>query len=890
VRTLQLGREHGEWKLGPAVMNAVVSFVPSGDGANVVLLSRIHEVTLTGRRLKPGAVYPLRNGDRVQVEDVVVRFSGSGGAYPTAGGSWVHLAGLLGVVALCAWAVVQVSGGPLSPQLEAAPEDPPVAVDPDQRIKRQALAEAAGLERLRAYERAAAVLERAAAQVKDPQAKRELNARRAGLIGQAAKAAAEQIGRADPLEEVPTPEEAAEVPEPEEVEAPDPELQEPEAPDPEAKGPGPVPPSPAPKVEVDPFLHAVSEAIDRGVDYLSTQTDSLNRPGLYALLAFALLRSGVSPHDPRMVSLFSGFEDQVMDQTYDIAVSIMAIEARSVERVSIAALPGATSVARFRRRDLPPEDLARISSLAQQLIGGQHPAGNWGYTCPLNETTAEPFRATGGDNSNTQFAVLALHAAQRSGVSVPIRCWVKVIEHYKQDVHEEKPARSVHALGFDRYVPPVLAPLVGAPGAEVTQGWGYTTPASPSPSLQMTSGGISSIVIALDALQRAGDLDPALGAAALELVARGAAKLAHVFSIRGKPPSAGANKEYLLYSLEKAMEVSGIERLGGADWYRGSATMLVRRQQKDGSWTSVWGSALALLVLNRATLRLTEGTRVRGAGSSADARPLVVEVRGKPVNLLERLRVLAELGTPRKEISILRQAIKALARQDRPRLVVELSALVGSEEQATDRFARKQLREIVGADLDPSEYRDWGRSYVRLYEVGRWLDADTRRALQGVLAGDAGGPLLEVAVSAAVRGGGLEVVPALVDALWRAKGQDHETVCSGLRALTGEDPASDSPDPAQAGAAWRAWLRENAETLRFRQLIETFAQARPGAVEARAELLGLDPEQVVPPLLEAFALDPESSWIPPLLAELTGLGEVEPTPGAWRIAWEARAR
>lgn len=885
-----MGREHGEWKLGPAVVNAVVSFVPSGDGANVVLLSRIHEVTLTGRRLKPGAVYPLRDGDRVQVEDVVVRFSGSGGAYPTAGGSWVHLAGLLGVVALCAWAVVQVSGGPLSPQLEEAPEDPELGVDPDQRIKREALAEAAGLERLKAYERAAGVLERAAARVKDPQAKRELDARRAGLIGQAARAAAEQIGRTDPPEEVPPPEEPTELAEAEAADTDDPAVQDPEAPDPKLQEPAPVPRTPAPKAEVDPFLQGVSEAIERGVDYLSTKTDTLNRPGLYALLAFAMLRSGVSPHDPRVVALFKGFEDQVMDKTYDIAVSIMAIEARSVERVAIAALPGATSVARFRRRDLPPEDLARISALAQQLIGGQHPSGDWGYTCPLNETSSEPFRPVGGDNSNTQFAVLALHAAERSGVAVPSRCWVKVIEHYTQDVHAEKPARSVHALGFDRYVPSVLAPLVGTPGAAVTQGWGYTTPASPSPSLQMTSGGISSIVIALDALQRAGDLDPAVGASALRLVARGAAKLAHVFSIRGKPPSAGANKEYLLYSLEKAMEVSGIELLGEVDWYRASATMLVRRQQKDGSWTSVWGTALALLVLNRATLRLTEGTRVRGAGSSAVARPLVVEVRGKPVNLLERLRALSELGTPRKEISILRQAIKALARLDRPRLVVELSALVGSEEEATDRFARKQLREIVGLDLDPAAYRDWGRTYTRLYEVGRWLDPDTRRALQGVLAGDATGPLLEVAVSAAVRGGGLETVAALVDALWRAKGEDHDIVCSGLRALTGEDPASDSPDSAQAGAAWRAWLRDNAETLRFRQLIETFAQARPGAVEARAELLGLDPERVVPPLLEAFALDPESSWIPPLLGELTGLGGVEPTPGAWRIAWEGRAR
>ncbi|MCA8923237.1 MAG: hypothetical protein KDD82_15585 [Planctomycetes bacterium] len=905
LRPLYLARVDGEWALGEALKCPVASFVSSHRGAQLVALSPEPAVLLNGRRLTLGVSYPLRPGDRVQAGPASLRLTSTDPAAAAFLRRWAPLALLLGLFASSGYVALRVSAaGPAALSPPRADLEP---VGAEQRLVLRALAEAAGLERLGAYREAAEVLERAEAQLSDPLRRRDLNRKRAELLALAATepaVAAVDSGATSPppMEPPADPPPAAPPPvapqsvDPPSVDPPpdDPPPVEPPPPPPDS-GASPAdaarePPPPAPKgpqpgaedAEAG-FFARVTAAIDGGSTYLQSTALNPRRPGEFALIAFALLRSGVDPEAPTVRRMFAGFQDAPLDQTYDLAVAILALEARSIKRIATPSLGGTRTVARFRRRQVPAADLERIRGFAQQLLGGQTEGGDWGYACPAGGTRVTPApRAAQTDNSNTQFAVLALHAAARAGASVPEACWQRVLSHFTRTASEREDAASA-PLTLGEHSPELFGPT--DPSPESQRGWAYRPPPTTYKTTPaMTAAGLSSLVIAADALRQAQALDDDGFAAAALLARQAATWLAHSF--RGEAPPHSTRPTYLLYSIEKAMEVGGIELLDGKDWYRSAAEDLLRRQRSNGGWGNAIDTSLALLVLNRATLHLSGGTRARGGTALAPLRPLTVEARGQEVDLPERLSALAQEPTPRKELSLLRAAIKALPEVDRPRLAEALALLLDGEEEATRRFATQQLQGITGEALDPDGYRAWARRYRVLYDASYPLDAQEERALSEALSAPQDGPLTRVAALAAVRGRALFAVTALVQALWHLAGPTHAEACSALRALTGEDPVPDGATPEAAAAAWRAWLPGKVEALRRRGLVEDFVAGHPRAREARGELLALGRE-VVPALLEAYALRPDASWIPGLLQELTGL-DPEPTPAAWRAAWAAQ--
>ncbi|MFT3882250.1 MAG: terpene cyclase/mutase family protein [Gemmatales bacterium] len=148
----------------------------------------------------------------------------------------------------------------------------------------------------------------------------------------------------------------------------------------------------------------VRPAIEAGVEYLkSTQTNNgvwgymgnqanLNDPntiGATALIGIALMECGVSPKDRQIQAAYNIIRQAVsnpsMNYNYSICLSILFLD-----RVN-------------RDNGLKHKDAGTIMALATRITRGQVNNGGWGYNLPSSNV----------DNSNTQFAVVALWVARK---------------------------------------------------------------------------------------------------------------------------------------------------------------------------------------------------------------------------------------------------------------------------------------------------------------------------------------------------------------------------------------------------------------------------------------------------------------------------------------------
>ncbi|MCA8923171.1 MAG: hypothetical protein KDD82_15255 [Planctomycetes bacterium] len=795
------------------------------------------------------------------------------------------------------------------------PASAPQGPQPAPRVVRETLAEVAGLVRVGAYEEAARVVRAALTQVEDPAPRAALLERLESLsrhageptlgpaplgpldapppdpeprpVDEGLPAGAQALAAAEVEDEPPSPEPPRPDPKPEplRVRAPFPARAEAER---------------APRAEQDLLLREVERAIAQGVENLELRSGQVRRSGEVALCAFALLRSGVSARGRAVEGLFEALRRSETNDTYDLAVSIMALEAASLVRTGGPSAGG--TAPRYARQALPANVRDEVAALARQLVAGQTAQGDWSYTCPKRQSgTKVGKRGTGTlrgaafsggtpDNSNTQFAVLGLHAAQRCGVEVPSACWRKVFDHFSTTVSAPQPADPV-AIEWTGARPPVLLPGE-AQGTRVadpegtrtgaTQGWGYRRGSPPKPS--MTAAGLSSLVISANALLEARRLERA-EQDAVGAIARGA--MTALAEGLGAERLFGAEgwHYYMLYSLEKAMDVSGVASLDHVDWWRACARDLARAQRADGGWGTPVDTSFALLVLNRATLSLGPETRVRGGTGPAD--PLKVKVGKERVDLPLLLHEVAKGGDLRRDLSLLRRAFKALPKVHRAILSPRLAELLEVEDAATRRFAKKALRQITGESLEPEGYAAWGRDFVLMHEAAAPLRPDEVAATQRALRTARDGPLLRAAATAAVRGRLVSVVPDLIAALGRApSAETHGQLNSALRLLTAADPAAELSEQREISAAWAAWLATHRDALARRVLVVAFVTQAPEADAARAALLELGEEAVLD-LLDAFVAYPQDARIPALLEALTGL-RPDATPEAWREALAVR--
>jgi hypothetical protein len=367
---------------------------------------------------------------------------------------------------------------------------------------------------------------------------------------------------------------------------------------------------------------AVNKAIDKGVTALrGLQGGDGAWPhteiGATALAGLTLLECGVAADDKAVRAAADAVRKAsvTLNHNYSIALAIL-----------------------FFDRLGDPADIPLIESLTVRLLAGQTARGGWNYNCPpisvaevrrlqttlgphkertgrreppkaktgkrtakdlpkeIHQQLAMLHRTAGGgqhigsDNSNTQFATLALWVARRYGL--PVENALKRVE--------SRFRASQHADG----------------------GWGYFDSQEEAmhgrmagSTASMTCAGLLGLAVADGNYSEAIREKKPGGKYTRDInkdtnLRRGLAALGTAIGQpkeRGPVPRVGGRTYYFLWSLERVAVALDLKTIGKKDWYAWGAEVLLANQQADGSWQGNYGACgadtcFALLFLKRANL------------------------------------------------------------------------------------------------------------------------------------------------------------------------------------------------------------------------------------------------------------------------------------------------
>ncbi len=340
-----------------------------------------------------------------------------------------------------------------------------------------------------------------------------------------------------------------------------------------------------------PLQKRINQAIDHGIDYLVHSDVALaGEPsrrsyplGADVLVAYTLLTCGVSKERPEVAELIerAARAPYLVDQTYTLSIALLTL----------------------LKAD-PSKYKAAIVLLIARLEGGQIGTGEtaakgaWGYELPEGQSVAPKGdgakgndRIPGGhwpaprgwwDNSNTQYAVLALRSAVDFGFQVDDRVFARVADHLlrRQD--------QAGGVGY-------------GPGIREKS---YTS---------MTAGALGTLAMCADLLdtKRHAELRRRIDHA---LEVGNDWMESHVRF----PATDSGWPFYAAYAIERLGHYGHVARFGSHDWYAEGARWLVETQNASGAFgagagfegSSVSGDAVdtcfALLFLKRASAVHTE--------------------------------------------------------------------------------------------------------------------------------------------------------------------------------------------------------------------------------------------------------------------------------------------
>lgn len=319
---------------------------------------------------------------------------------------------------------------------------------------------------------------------------------------------------------------------------------------------------------------AVSAAIAKCVDYLRSSQGSGAKPGAWAghpgngcgqtcLVTLALLSAGRDIKSPEIAKALTYIRGSKPEKTYEISLKIMVLCLAE-----------------------PTKDMPQIKQLATLLVEMQTEGGGWPY-----------FKSSGGDadESNTQFAVLALWEASKLGVAIPEKCFQRGKEYWNDRSSGEA--------------------------------WGYR---GSGPTGSMTCAGIASTIILQDASE---GVDASIQGEQIRCCGQQTNQrdsldrpinwLARNFAVTHNP-GANAYTLYYLYALERVGRLTGQRFIGEHDWYREGAEFLLSSQDIGGSFRGggnedvISASAMALLFLSKGKRQVVIGHLQFGEPNSSD--------------------------------------------------------------------------------------------------------------------------------------------------------------------------------------------------------------------------------------------------------------------------------
>ena len=326
-------------------------------------------------------------------------------------------------------------------------------------------------------------------------------------------------------------------------------------------------------IQAAPSAKAVNDARLKGLEHLKAEQrpdgswEFKGHPvGITALCTIALIENGTPVSNPVVQKgyqfVVANTED--LTETYDMALAIILLSKID---------------ARANRKT--------IYLLAGRLVAGQLTSGGWSYSCPKTaasvvsgskrKVTLKPGE---GDNSCTQFAVLGLWTASRSGAAI----------EDSMALVAERFARSQNEDG----------------------GWPYKTADASRDS--MTFAGLFCLTVA-----RATRLREELrqaessGKDAGEKTDHGETLMSFPVFEKGLKQAGNyvkgvgtSSARYYLWSVERIGVMLGLKKIGETDWFDKGADALLKAQGEDGEWKDSRGTladtAFATLFLRRANL------------------------------------------------------------------------------------------------------------------------------------------------------------------------------------------------------------------------------------------------------------------------------------------------
>lgn len=319
----------------------------------------------------------------------------------------------------------------------------------------------------------------------------------------------------------------------------------------------------------------VKRSIERGVRYLtSTQhaSGAWNRlhqdcVGISSLCVLALLNSGVPVDDPHVSRglqfLRSCTSNNIggENETYQTSLLIMALIAAK-----------------------DPRDVQAIRLVASRLEAGQSHGGiqgAWSYSLPNNP------RYGGGDESNSQFAVLGLREAYSAGYIAEPQTWEQIRGYWTMRQNQDGGWGYGGFRGMDR------APSKGS----------------------LTVSGVASLAIAEQMLMTDKGVSrdgtpPCCEEPEINLpLLQGIHWMSQNFSVQKNPGTRGQDHIlYYLYGVERAGRLAGLRFFGEHDWYREGASRLLVLQRSDGQWVGVGeGETNPLVATSFSLLFLSKG-------------------------------------------------------------------------------------------------------------------------------------------------------------------------------------------------------------------------------------------------------------------------------------------
>ena len=347
--------------------------------------------------------------------------------------------------------------------------------------------------------------------------------------------------------------------------------------------------------EVDP--KAVNAAIDKGMQWLLNKfpQNKFSEQKYAELVLLTLVHAGLPPEHPIIRDNFQKLLDRNLSDTYNAGLRALLLEKvnRKFYQLQLA------EIAQFfaenqcdngqwayngRNRKLTPSVYNPVATSAKKkVVPGATQTMDEGPPPGKEIKLPQPVRSgkKTGDNSNSQYAVLALFAASRAAVAVPKGPWQEVERWFESKQNPDG------GWGYDS----AEVPGVGIVTTDMSSG-------------SMTTAGLTALIVAKFYLGKDWKNEAS--------VKKGLDWLGSNFAVNTNPGGPPLWHYYYLYGLERVGTVSGLSEFGGHRWYKEGAEFLIKMQAADGSWKSlsplqqqltdqVTDTCFAILFLKRAT-------------------------------------------------------------------------------------------------------------------------------------------------------------------------------------------------------------------------------------------------------------------------------------------------